>query len=131
MTTLPDIPQNYLRTEENRVGTFYFYPTLVIGILNEGITLDIETTQVLVAMSERNFGLNDFVYISIRVNSYSVDPTIYPHLTEMKNLKGIALVTGNTRYGQLYEVEKQFYSENMRIFNNLDDAILWSENLIE
>lgn len=128
---MPQIPQDFINEESSELGTFYFYPNIVIGILKEGTILDLDTTSQLVALSERNFGLRDFVYISLRLHSYSVDPTIYPLVSEMKNLKGIAIVSERDSYQKNFEVEKQFYSHNMRIFNDLDEAILWSKNLIE
>ncbi|MBL7474123.1 STAS/SEC14 domain-containing protein [Robertkochia sediminum] len=128
---MSSIPQDFINVERSDLGTFYFYSNMVIGILEEGTILDLDTTSKLIALSERNFGLRDFVYISLRLHSYSVDPTIYPYLTEMKNLKGIAIVSEKASYRKNFEVEKQFYAHNMRIFNDLDEAILWSRNLIE
>lgn len=131
MQPLPPFPKKMICVEENDFGTFYIYPNIVVAVIQEGTNLDIDRVSELVAISERNFQLEDFVYISIRVNSYSIDPTIYSHLIDMKNLKGIGIVTEKTLYRQNFRVEKHFYSENMEIFDNTENAIRWAEALID
>ncbi|WP_224490144.1 STAS/SEC14 domain-containing protein [Robertkochia flava] len=131
MNNFPPFPDQILNIEKIDIGTFYIYPKFTLGVVNEGVNLTLPQLSVLVALCERNYHLKNFVYISMRINSYSIDPTLYSYLLEMKNLKGIAVVTNKKIFRQNFQVEQVFYGNNMRIFNTVEEAVSWSNNLID
>lgn len=128
---LPPFPDQIINIEKTEIGTFYLYPKFAIGVIDEGVNLELLQLQVLVAIHERNYHLKNFAYISLRLNSYSIDPTLYSYLLEMQNLKGIAVVTNRKILQQNFQIEKVFYDNKLRIFNTLEEAITWSNNLID
>ena len=131
MNSFPPYPDQLVSTEKSDSGTFYIYPNFVIGVITEGSSLKLEQLSALVVFYEKYFSSKKFVYISYRVNSYSIDPTVYPYLLEMESLKGIAVVTEKESFRQNFQIEKVFYTENMRIFNTLEKAISWANSIID
>lgn len=131
MKDFPPFPDQLKIVEKNELGEFYIYPKFVIGMIHEGVNLKLQQLSVLVALYEKHYHLQDFVYISYRIHSYSIDPTTYTYLLEMDNLKGLAVVTDKTIAKQNFQVEKVFYSENMRIFDTLNQAISWANDIID
>lgn len=131
MNSFPPYPENLVSIEKIDSGTFYIYPNYVIGVIEEGSNLKLEQLSALVLLYEKYFTSSQFVYISYRVNSYSIDPTVYPYLMELKSLKGFAVVTKKETFRQNFQIEKVFYPDNMRIFNNLEQAIDWANSIID
>lgn len=131
MNTIPPNPEEVLHVEKIDIGTFYIYPKKVLGIINDGVNLKLDQFSVLIALCEKHYGLNDFAYISYRINSYAVDPTLYTYLLEMDHLKGICIVTDNDIYIQNFKIEKAFYSKNMKIFNDLNQAFEWADTIVD
>ncbi|THD66697.1 STAS/SEC14 domain-containing protein [Robertkochia marina] len=131
MEAFPPFPEKLIDTEKIDTGTFYIYPGFVIGIISEGANLKLEQLSSLVLLYEKYFSTKDFVYISYRVNSYSIDPTVYPYLLEIKTLKGIAVVTEKESFRQNFQIEKVFYSGNIRIFPTILEAISWANSMVD
>ncbi|MFK7750022.1 MAG: hypothetical protein AB8B65_16630 [Kordia sp.] len=52
--------------------------------LNEGIALNIETVTEIIAIAEKYFPSQSFAYITIRKNSYAVDPMMYLKIFKIK-----------------------------------------------
>ena len=71
------------------------------------------------------------MYITHRVNSYSVDPNVYPRATKVEYLKGFAVVSDKYLAKVNAQIEQMFFGKPFEIFTELDDAIKWAENLIE
>lgn len=131
METFPPFPEKLIGTEKIEDGTFYVYPNFVIGVISEGANLKLEQVSTIVLLYEKYFAFKDFTYISYRVNSYSIDPTVYPYLLEIKTLKGIAVVTEKNSFRQNFEIEKVFYSGNIRIFPTILEAISWANTMVD
>ena len=82
----------------------------------------IETFQRLMSM----IGDKPWVYISNRVNSYSLDPNDYKHLNEIPTLKGIGVIQYKRSIETALELEKMFVKKPFQTFNDLDTAIEWA-----
>ncbi len=72
-----------------------------------------------------------FVYITNRINSYSVDPQIYFETSKIKNLAGFAVVSKKYKAKSNAEIEKMFFSKPFEIFGDLDSAKKWATQLLE
>lgn len=131
MNNFPPFPEKIVSVEKNDTGSFYIYKDYVIGVVPEGANLKIEQLSLLVALYEKHFSSKNFVYISYRIHSYSIDPLVYPYLLEMTQLKGIAVVTNKKLFKKNFQIEKVFYSGNIRIFDTLEEAIKWSHDIID
>ena len=71
------------------------------------------------------------MYISNRVNSYSLDPNDYKHLNEIPTLKGIGVIQYKRSIKTALELENLFVKKPFKTFNDLDSAIEWALEKIE
>ena len=99
--------------------------------INEGFHLLPEHNQVLVEVAEAHYKNKPFVYITHRINSYSVDPKIYFETSKIKNLAGFAVVSDTFKAKSNAEVEKMFFSKPYKIFGDLKKAKSWASALIK
>lgn len=116
---------SYLKRYILQIGEIEIYDNYMLAQLNEGITLDIDTVCEILTISQKHFPKKPFAYITIRKNSYAVDPTIYLKIFEIKNLKAIAIVSEKLIHVQNIKIEQHFYNKPMNIFKTLSEAITW------
>ncbi|WP_308992830.1 hypothetical protein QLS71_015790 [Mariniflexile litorale] len=109
-------------------GTFYFLETFIISELNDGVHFDWE--MIKDAMSELiNFYGNDIklVYISNRVNSYSMNPQTWITVAQDYDIiVANAIVTYNKMAYMNAKLEKKYTNMNINHFLTLDEAINWA-----
>ncbi|MAB49598.1 MAG: hypothetical protein CMC05_13315 [Flavobacteriaceae bacterium] len=110
--------------------TLSFYDRYVIAEINEGVHLDHQHNEALIEITENHYS-KPFVYITNRINSYSVDPNVYPRTTRVKNLAGFAVVSRVHMAKLNAQIEQMFFSKPFEIFSDLEDAINWAKDLIE
>lgn len=110
--------------------TLSFFDNYVISVINEGEHIDYDLNKILIKTIETHYH-TPFVYITNRINSYSVDPNIYPRTTEVKNLAGFAVVSRAHMAKVNAQIEQMFFGKPFEIFSELDDAIKWAIDLIE
>lgn len=112
------------------IGTLELYDDYVVGELKEGITIDLESASKLKIIANKHFSTDKpFTYISIRNNSYAVDPTVYLKI-KMENLKAIAIVSNKPNDIHNFKIEKHFFKKPMELFNSLPEAIIWTKQHI-
>jgi len=99
--------------------------------MDEGIVFDKELSQIMIEVCLEFFNGNSFIYIANRVNHYNVDPTIYLNLGNYETFKGIAIVDKTASKVNLAAFEKNFTSYPFEIFDNLNDAMKWADDLIK
>lgn len=102
-----------------------FYDKYVICHINHGETVNKDRVLEL-----RNVGLDyykdkPFVYVTHRINSYSVDPNAYKETLSIKTLIGFIFVSDNLSYLKSAHFEKMFLNKPMGIFKNIDEAMPW------
>ncbi|MEW7292790.1 hypothetical protein [Aquimarina sp. 2304DJ70-9] len=107
------------------------YENYVINIMNEGITVLPEYNDIFVEIAEKHFENKTFVYISHRIHSYSVDPTIYIETAKIKNLVGFAVVSNTPLQKMQTKVEKVFFGKEFRHFETIKEAINWKDKIIK
>ena len=96
----------------------YFYV-----IMNEGVTVKPSFNDVLIALAETHFANKDFIYITHRIYSYAIDPTIYLKTTQIENLKGFIVVSPNKDFNQAQNIEKLFFSKPFKVLNTMEEAL--------
>lgn len=106
------------------------YDSYVIVVMKEGVDIKPEHNDVLVEITNTYFSDKPFVYITHRVNSYSVDPKVYHETSKIKNLKGFAVVSSNYQAKFNAQIEQMFFKEPFEIFTKLEDAIDWAKKLV-
>ena len=107
------------------------YSNCIVVVMKEGVSIVPSHNTVLVDIVNTYFGNSPFVYISHRLYSYSVDPKIYYETVKIQNLKGFAVVSNNFMAKTNAEIEQQFFSKPFKVFNDLESAFTWANELTE
>ena len=81
-----------LRLDFCEVNIFDNY---MIVVMDTAINLTLDSNAILVSVAGTYFKNKPFVYITHRINSYSVDPAIYKETSKIKNLMGFCVVSEN------------------------------------
>ncbi|WP_339697420.1 hypothetical protein [uncultured Marixanthomonas sp.] len=116
---------------ELTVGTVYLYDKVVVVEIKEGMNVSYISSFSALLLVLRHVGMKPMVYISHRINSYSLTPTDYKYLHRIPNLKGIAVVSASTIGYKNLEIEAAFFKKPFQAFSTLEDAYNWSQNLLE
>ncbi|WAC02824.1 hypothetical protein N7U66_04060 [Lacinutrix neustonica] len=102
----------------------------VICNVNEGVTLCPEKSHVITVFLLNHFQKKPFVYITERIHSYSVDPSIYSRSSQVESLKGFAVVAFNYFAASSANYEKNFLQKPFEVFNETSAAEHWAKNLL-
>lgn len=122
-----------ITTLETDIGRFDYYANMVVAEVKEGVhvTVDGGIEPLQAGAQVFGYGVN-FVYISHRVNSYSIDPTGYYEAASMfPNFKALVIVATNKRRRMLANLERLFMKRPVYVFDNLETAMKWAEEYLE
>lgn len=122
--------KSYIKKYTLQVGEIEVYDTYIKAEINEGVTMNLETASELILISHKHFPTKPFVYITVRKNSYSVDPMVYLKVFEIENLKAIAIVSEKFIDNHNVKIEKHFFNKPMQIFKTKQEAIAWANSLL-
>tara|TARA_R110000787_G_scaffold59922_13_gene135910 strand:- start:6806 stop:7189 length:384 start_codon:yes stop_codon:yes gene_type:complete len=111
--------------------TIRIHKSVVIIEIAEGTSLSYENGIQTLHRLLSIIGDKPWVYISNRVNSYSLDPNDYKHLNEIPTLKGIGVIQYKRSIKTALELENLFVKKPFKTFNDLDSAIEWALEKIE
>ncbi|MBC8754697.1 STAS/SEC14 domain-containing protein [Kordia sp. YSTF-M3] len=117
---------SYIKKYTLQIGEVAVYENYMIAQLNEGITLNLDSIIEILHIKNEHFSKKPFAYITIRKNSYAVDPTMYLKVLEIENLKAIAIVSDKYIDSHNIKIEKHFFVKPMNIFKTLPEAITWA-----
>ncbi len=112
------------------IAEVHIYDSYVIVTINEGLVVSPKHNTELNNVVETYFQNKEFVYISHRLNSYAVDPSTYFETSKIKNLKGFAVVSKDYMAKSNAEVEKLFLDKPFEIFDDMTEAISWSNSIL-
>ena len=107
------------------IGTVQVYDNYIVATFDEGATVTLERAYQIIGISEIHFRDRKFGYISLRKNSYAIDPIIYTYLRGLENLKAFAIVSKKEIDMHNFKIEKMFYKKNMEFFIEFDNAVNW------
>ncbi|NNE78030.1 MAG: STAS/SEC14 domain-containing protein [Pricia sp.] len=107
------------------VGKIQVHENYMISTFDEGATLTLERAYQIIGISEIHFRNKNFGFISLRKNSFAVDPTVYTYLRQLTNLKAFAVVSVKEIDMHNFKIEKMFYKKPMKFFIELDNALAW------
>ncbi len=107
-----------------------FYNNYVVAVINEGINIDRAYNKILIDVISQFYNNKPFVYITHRVNSYSVDPHTYSNTVLVKNLVGFSVVSKDYKSKVNAKIEQMFFTKPFEIFTELDEAFKWADQLI-
>lgn len=108
-----------------------FYDHYMVCTVNEGETIDIEKSNRIAVEVDKFFFKKNYVYVTHRKFSYSVDPSIYKHTSMLENLLGFAVVSNNPISIASAKIEKSFVkNKSFKVFDTLEKAQKWVEELM-
>lgn len=115
--------------------TFYFgivelHDFYMIAVINEGLTVDHEINSFLTSLAYSHFKNRPFGYITHRIHSYSVDPSVYSETSKIENLVGFAIVSIKKINLTNAQIEELFLNKPIQTFNEIDNAVAWIKSLI-
>lgn len=106
------------------------YDNYLVSVMFEGINLTPDKNDILLNIAAKYFKNTNFGYITNRLQSYSVDPSIYIETSKIENLVSFAIVSSKKINISNTEIEKLFYKKPFKHFTSLKDAIEWTNNII-
>ncbi|RNC88624.1 MAG: STAS/SEC14 domain-containing protein [Allomuricauda sp.] len=107
------------------IGSVLVYDDYMVSTFDEGATVTLERAYQVIGISEIHFRNKPFAYISMRKNSYAVDPVIYTYIRGLRNLKAFAIVSKKEIDMHNFKIEKLFYKKNMEFFIEYENALAW------
>jgi len=113
------------------IGKIQVFKNHMVAIFDEGATLTLERAYQIIGISEIHFRDRNFGFISLRQNSYAIDPTIYTYLRELKNLKAFAVVSVKEMDMHNFKIEKLFYKKRMKFFVDYNNALSWVKKRVK
>ncbi|MEM9141940.1 MAG: hypothetical protein AAGA86_03060 [Bacteroidota bacterium] len=126
------VKNKLLKEHFSEIGCFQFYEDIIVEHIAQGVHVTFENAVEVIQIGERIYGTEKpFVYISHRLNSYSMDPIGYKDAVQLfPNFKGLAVVAHSNRKRMLAQLEKAFMKRPMGVFDNLQSAFFWAEKLL-
>ena len=103
---------------------------IVIAEMKEGITFDINYNAEFLKFCKDHFKEKTYGYISNRVHSYSVNPTVYIDTAKNSNIRAIAIVTSDPINKGNAEIERQFFEYPFEVFTTLEQAVKWMNQVL-
>jgi len=114
-----------VREYQLEIGIVQVYDNYMVSLFEEGATLTLERAYQILGIAEIHFRDKNFGYISLRKNSYAVDPTVYTYIRGLDNLKAFAIVSVKEIDMHNFKIEKLFYKKPMKFFIEFDNALAW------
>lgn len=127
-----NLPPEFLLTKviEMEIGNYFFYENIVIVEAKEGILLSYKKDLSVVLLILNITKGKPWVYISNRINSYSIQPLDYKYLNKVPSLTALGVVN-YTEAGYLNsELEAKFCKKPFGMFHNLTEAVIWGKGYL-
>ncbi len=115
---------------ETDIASIYFYGNFVVFEANEGIILSYKTGFSILLKSLNILKAKPWVYISNRVNSYSLNANDIKYLNHIPSLKAVAVINYSEFSEMNAELEGRFFSKPFKTFNNIYDAAIWAKTFL-
>lgn len=127
------LPKNTItvREYELEIGKIQVYNNYMVSIFDEGATLTLERAYQIIGIAEIHYKEKPFGYISLRKNSFAIDPTVYTYLRELENLKAFAIVSVKEIDMHNFNIEKMFYKKPMKFFIKYENALTWVKRRVK
>lgn len=115
-----------LKTVKLNFGTFTFFNEYVISVIDEGVDLNDDLVDKIIAITHDFYGYqHPFGYITQRIHSYSINPLVYLKVSDVPNLVCFAVVSNKMFDTFNINIEKSFNRKPHELFMTLQEAINW------
>ncbi|MDP5077040.1 MAG: hypothetical protein NWQ19_03045 [Nonlabens sp.] len=108
----------------------FVFEHYLINQIKDGVVISYEHYEVLKEFVDKYFSDSNLVYLSNRVNSYTVNPLVHRKVSTIDNLLGVGIVVDTSLKEQAALFEKQFFDKEFEIFLTLQEGIMWATGLI-
>ncbi|MCP4188974.1 MAG: hypothetical protein GY763_15315 [Gammaproteobacteria bacterium] len=109
-------------------GNFEFYDKYFIGRIYEGVNAGNEFVDHLTDLIQKHYSGRPIIYISDRINSYSLDVVATTDLIRRNKIHFSAIVAYTPIQEELYSYEKKcIEGTDIYLFSNLDAALSWAK----
>lgn len=125
---------DFLKLEHEEVilpfGKFYFFEKFIVSEIHEGVHFDWKSVKIISDIILIHYGKQKkLVYLSNRVNSYSIEPQSWLKFDKKYSLVSTTGIIVYDRKGGISVVlERLFSKEKIKRFRSLKDAIDWALN---
>jgi hypothetical protein len=110
------------------LGEFEFHETYFIGRIYEGVDAGNNFVPPLSKLIQKHFSGRPTIYISDRINSYSLDPIATNDLIAKNNISFSAIVTYNKKGERFYSyLNTVIEGAIICSFDSLDNAVTWAK----
>ncbi|MFT5628178.1 MAG: hypothetical protein ACI92X_001420 [Dokdonia sp.] len=109
----------------------HIFDNYMIVVMDAGVHITLKENLILTNTAYSYFKNKPFIYITHRINSYSVDPAIYKETSKIKNLLGFCVVSQNFMAKSTAQIEKLFLDRPFEIFDTLPEAIAWAQKTLK
>jgi hypothetical protein len=112
-------------------GTVTVFDSIISTVIAEGITFRAEDLDELFELYDAHFPDKKFVYISNRINDYSIElsPKLYNRVHP--NIAALAAVCYTESSYKSAQFEKEFYKNKpFEVFKKYDDAVVWVKTFL-
>ena len=122
------IKGDVLMYESFDFGEVYYLPGIIITEFKEGAILTYEKATKFITNAQKFYeNESEIIYISNRINSYSVHPTDWLKIQgKFSKLRAIAMVTYKPSKLKALMIERMFCPYPLKTFNSLNDAYVWA-----
>ncbi|MBT8288438.1 MAG: hypothetical protein HKN00_01680 [Flavobacteriaceae bacterium] len=111
-------------------GDVELFDHYMVVVMRANVHITPDYNNILLELVDKYYSDKPFVYLTHRLNSYSVDPAIYYETSKIKNLAGFAVIAEAPLAAGNASVEKLFLSKPFEIFRELEEAIKWAKTII-
>ncbi len=111
--------------------TAELYNDYAIVVMKHGVTVSPKYINTFLDIVNKHYKNRPFVYISHRINSYSVNPATHLESSKVPSLIGVAVVSNDPLQEAQTKVEKPFFKKEFEHFNSLDEALQWKDEIIK
>ncbi|WP_378187471.1 hypothetical protein ACE939_03915 [Aquimarina sp. W85] len=99
-------------------------------VVYEGVCITLELNNILTEIATQFFKQKPFLYITHRIHSYAVDPTVYFETSQIKNLVAFIIVSNQDIYKKQFKIERTFFKKEFKYFETLEKALAWKEKFL-
>ena len=118
-----------MKIEKYDFGTLKIGNHHIIGEMDEAADIHLDTVSRIIKIANKRFNGERWVYISNRINSYSLNPLVHMEAPKFdNNMVAFAVVTNKMSQRSNADLEKYFSEEQYKFecFLKLDEAITWA-----
>ena len=111
-------------------GDVELFDHYMIVVMRQNVHISPDYNAILVELVNEHYKDIPFVYLTHRINSYTVDPAIYLETAKIRNLVGFGVIAKAPLAAGNATLEKLFMNKPFEIFKDLDEAVKWAKETV-